>query len=339
MLKQIIIISIIILTFLNFNNGQYLPILKTNNYRNDFLIKTTEINREFQKQKEENSISILSNGYQVSNSCAYQMNSLFNFSNPDLTKMMMVMYSGFNFNELGNYASCLLLPSNTSQYCLFQGNFESSTFYIGVCYPSSNYCSEDDIMGLMTQYTILSILQFQMNFSASTDLHCYNSDYQTVKIQSNIGTWVITAISIFFLFNIFIGTIIDYFLIYKLKEYRKNYYSQFSLLNPNSYYETNSLNLQHQQQQQQQQRRQLEEFSGEINNQDYRIIDSKPPFYSFIYDKLDQSNHEYENNKIVKYFQCWSLIKNFNSLINNSNSNTTGYFQSLDGIRTLGTCW
>ncbi|EAL67010.1 hypothetical protein DDB_G0280937 [Dictyostelium discoideum AX4] len=243
------------------------------------------------------------------------------------------MYSGIGFNELGNYGSCLALPSNTTQYCLFEGNFDSVTFYIGVCYPSSNYCSQDDIIGLMTQYTILNVLQLEMSFNASNNLHCYNSEYQTVKIQSNAGTWVLTGISVFFLSNISIGTIIDYLLIYKLKQYRKNYNSQHSLLNPKSYYEPNLLNLQQKQQQDGD-----EDFNQlELTNNNERIKDLTPPFYGFIFDKFDKSNNDYENNKLVKYFQCWSLIKNFNSLI--YGSNPKGYFQSLDGIRTLGTCW
>ncbi|KAM9959014.1 hypothetical protein ACTFIR_000065 [Dictyostelium discoideum] len=333
MFKQIIIISLIILTFLNFSSGDYSPILKKNiNIRNDFLVKTKEINNEFLKQKKLNSISKLSNSYQVSKNCSDEMDSILDFSNPDVTNMMMIMYSGIGFNELGNYGSCIALPSNTTQYCLFEGNFETETFYIGVCYPSSKYCSQDDIIGLMTQYTILNVLQFEMSFNASNNLNCYNSEYQTVKIQSNAGTWVLTGISIFFLSNIFIGTIIDYLLIYKLKQYRKNYNSQQSLLNPKSYYEPNLLNLQQQQQDGDEDFNQLE-----LTNNNERIKDLTPPFYGFIFDKFDKSNNDYENYKLVKYFQCWSLIKNFNSLINSSNPK--GYFQSLDGIRTLGTCW
>ncbi|KAN0028570.1 hypothetical protein ACTFIV_010416 [Dictyostelium citrinum] len=208
------------------------------------------------------------------------------------------MYSGIGFNELGNYESCLLLPSNISQYCLFEGNLNSLTFFIGVCYPSSKYCSQDDIIGLMTQYTILNVLQFEMNFSASANLHCYNSEYQTVKIQRNAGTW--------------------------------NYSLQYSLLNPKSYYEPNSLNLQQHQDD-------FNELETTIINNNERIKDPTPPFYSFLYDKFEKSNDDYENNIFVKYFQCWSLIKNFNSLVNTSTPK--GYFQSLDGIRTLGTCW
>ncbi|KAK5575051.1 hypothetical protein RB653_010306 [Dictyostelium firmibasis] len=287
----------------------------------------------------------LQSSYPVSKNCSDAMENLLNPTNPDF---MMLFYSGVGINELGNFDSCISYPSNTSQYCLFGSEIEQILpIYIGVCYPSAMYCSPDDVIGLMTQYSILMILQFNMTFNATEDLHCYNNTYQTVEIPATSGTWAMTAICAFIALNILIGTAIEYIFVNQLSHYRKRYGTlmnhPYSLLNPKSYFEPNSTNLQGDSQYNYSTIQDhnetggggaggsIENASGNsgINN------DFEPQFYDPFFEKL--SNVNVETNIFIKYFTCWSLIKNFNSLAYGKSDKR--YFNSLDGIRTLSTCW
>ncbi|KAN0033258.1 hypothetical protein ACTA71_002682 [Dictyostelium dimigraforme] len=262
---------------------------------------------------------------------------------------MMLLYSGFNINELGNFDSCINYPSNTTQYCLFSGQIEEILpIYVGVCYPSAIYCSPDDVLGIMTKISVLAILQFNMTFNAAEDLHCYNSTYQTVHIEATSGTWAMTAVCAFFALNILIGTAVEYIFIIQLSNYRKRYGTlmnhPYSLLNPKSYFEPNSTNLQgdnqfnyitNQDNNEAGTSSNIENIGnggggGSVENNDF-----EPQFYDPFFQSI--SNVNVETNLFIKYFTCWSLIKNFNSLAYGKSEKR--YFNSLDGIRTLSTCW
>ncbi|KAM9971734.1 hypothetical protein ACTFIW_011717 [Dictyostelium discoideum] len=300
----------------------------------------------------ENLNTKLQTSYPVSSNCSNAMSNLLNPNNPDF---MMLFYSGVSVNELGNFDSCISYASNVSQYCLFNTQIEEILpIYIGVCYPSAIYCSPEDVLGLMTQYSILMLLQANMTFNATEDLHCYNSTYQTVKIEATAGTWAMTAVCAFIALNIIIGTVIEYIFVIQLSNYRKRYGTlmnhPYSLLNPKSYFEPNSTNLQGDNQYSYITNQNENESSGGggastaaasggstlenlgnsgINN------DFEPQFYDGFFERI--SNVNVESNLFIKYFTCWSLIKNFNSLAYGTSEKR--YFNSLDGIRTLSTCW
>ncbi|EGC29495.1 hypothetical protein DICPUDRAFT_158919 [Dictyostelium purpureum] len=313
------------------------------NYQNELLgikkklIDTTIIDNNNKNNKENTNknefMQEISNlEYSVSDNCSSIFLGIM-MSNP-----LMAMYSGVGFNELGNYDSCISLPSNVSQYCLFDGTVDGLLpVLVGVCYPSAIYCSTEDVLGLMTQYSILSLLQSNMTLNATTMLKCYNETNPTfTPATKNVGTWVMTGISGFILLNVIIGTLVDYLFFFKLVALRKRYggnNNPYSLLNPKSYFESNYNNVNNSSSY-------GNSSNGDDNNNSLddedesnkRIEDPEPPFYFSILDQFENTNHWF-----IKYLLCFSLVKNFNSLVFNSSQKR--HFDSLDGIRTLSTCW
>ncbi|KYQ90086.1 hypothetical protein DLAC_08670 [Tieghemostelium lacteum] len=261
----------------------------------------------------------------ISQPCQEAMGEILQFTYPNATEM--VLYCGLKMNDLGNIDGCLSLPSNVSQFCIYQNELPYSgvggNYYVGVCYPT--VCTEDDIRYLVPSY---SLSPPGVN-STTALVHCYNSQDEENRVYP-IGAKIMLVFSGVIGLFLFIGTLIDWIYYQRLCNQKKHDTN-------NTHSEHLSLLLNH---------------DNDLSLSDTPSSTSGPAFL----ERECLLFFEPDNPPLlIKLLLCFSLIKNYKSFITvypsppvtsttgllktNPTSSDRPYFDSLDGIRTLSMIW
>ncbi|KAF2070537.1 hypothetical protein CYY_008142 [Polysphondylium violaceum] len=263
------------------------------------------------------SIATSSSGsYEVTQPCQDAVGGIFSLSYPNAT--MYLTYSGKAMNDLGNFDECLDMYNNTAQYCVYENTLLAEgdyVYYMGVCYPS--VCTTEDVLELAPQYSLLP-----RNGTGTPSIHCYTDKHRDSKDYTR-GSYAMIAISAFIGLLVLLGTTVDYVFFERIYKYQKK---QHVTPNPNTQFndykpllETFILNN--------------NDHIEKREDQDCDDDDDKPLFYN----RLENVINFESPNFFIKFLLCFSLIKNYSSFANSSSPKK--YFDSLDGVRTLSSCW